>query len=237
MATFEEELGIEDEQFPFPKRITRETFQNDLQIDPSNPAQSILRINDVKFNVDQFLYEHYRFTSLEDLQSELNSLLKDLDQELFNLVNNDYFDFINLGKSLEGGENLVDKLRVDVTKYQKKLADENNRLDESKSYVESSVDNLKKLQELKVILKQLTSLYLTIHQLFTSLPSYQFVANKSEKVNVLRYEFKGVLDEFLRNIRPETSSYKDVAEILGIYSIIGDEADAVKVLRENSTKT
>jgi len=150
MTTFEEELRLEDEDFPFPKKITRETFLNDLQIDPSNPAQSILRINEVKFNVDQFLFEHYRFTSLEDLQTELTSLLKELDQELFNLVNNDYFDFINLGKSLEGGETLVDRLRVDVSKYRKKLGDENNRLDESKEYVESSVKNIKKLKELKV---------------------------------------------------------------------------------------
>lgn len=149
-ATFEEELNFENEEFPFPKTITRETFLNDLQIDPTNPAQSIVRINEVKFNVDQFLFDHYRFTSLEDLQAELSSLLKELDQELFNLVNNDYFDFINLGKSLEGGENLVDRLRVDVSKYRKKLKDENSRLDESKKHVEASVENIKKLKQLKV---------------------------------------------------------------------------------------
>lgn len=149
-ATFEEELNFENEEFPFPKTITRETFLNDLQIDPTNPAQSIVRINEVKFNVDQFLFDHYRFTSLEDLQAELFSLLKELDQELFNLVNNDYFDFINLGKSLEGGESLVDRLRVDVSKYRKKLKDENSRLDESKKHVEASVENIKKLKQLKV---------------------------------------------------------------------------------------
>lgn len=150
MATFEEELDLEDEEFPYPKRITRETFLDDLQIDPSNPEQSILRINEIKFNVDQFLFDHYRFTSLEDLQAELSSLLKELDQELFNLVNNDYFDFINLGKSLEGGESLVDRLRVDVSRYRKKLTDENRRLDESKDRVESSLGNIKKLKQLKV---------------------------------------------------------------------------------------
>lgn len=150
MTTFEEELNLEDEEFPFPKKITRESFLSDLQIDSSNPAQSILKINQIKFNVDQFLFDHYRFTSLEDLQSELSALLKELDQELFNLVNNDYFDFINLGKSLEGGESLVDRLRVDVSKYRKRLTDESHRLEESKEVVESSVDNIKKLKQLKV---------------------------------------------------------------------------------------
>ncbi len=85
-------------------------------------------------------------------------------------------------------------------------------------------------------MKQLTSLYLTIHQIFTSLPNFQFVAQKAESVNILRYEYRGVLDEFLRGIRPETSSYKEVAEILGIYSIIGDERYAVQILKENNTK-
>jgi len=86
------------------------------------------------------------------------------------------------------------------------------------------------------VLKQLTSLYLTIHQLLTSLPNYQFVAQKSDSVNILRYEYRGILDEFLRGIRPETSSYKEVAEILGIYSIIGDEKNAVQILKDNSIK-
>lgn len=55
-------------------------------------------------------------------------------------------------------------------------------------------------------------------------------------MNILRYEYRGILDEFLKGIRPETSSYKEVAEILGIYSIIGDEKFAVQILKENSVK-
>lgn len=144
------DLDEEEEQFPYPRRITREAFLKDLKIDPENPYQSIINIKEVSFNVDHFLFQHYRYTLLEDLQTELNDLLRELDQELFDLVNNDYFDFINLGKALEGGEGLVDKLRIDATKYKRKLTDENKRLAESQEHVKQSLSTISKLQELKV---------------------------------------------------------------------------------------
>jgi hypothetical protein len=144
------EFGLPDEEFLFPQKSARETFLKDLNIDPENPTQSIINIEKVKFNVDKFLHDHFRYTRLDDLQVELTSLLKELDQELYDMVNNDYFDFINLGKTLEGGEGLVDRLRLDVSKYRKKLMDENKRLDESREFVKQSLDNLKQLQELKV---------------------------------------------------------------------------------------
>lgn len=83
------------------------------------------------------------------------------------------------------------------------------------------------------VLKQLTSLYLTIHQIITTLPSYQFVAHKLDTINVLRYEFKGVLDEYLRGLSTDSTTYKDIVDVLGIYSIIGDESRAIELLKES----
>ncbi|ONH68437.1 hypothetical protein BON22_1852 [Cyberlindnera fabianii] len=86
------------------------------------------------------------------------------------------------------------------------------------------------------VIKQLTSLYLTIHQLVTTLPVYQFINNHLDQINILRIEFQAVIDEYLRGIQIEDTPYKDVVDILGIYSIIGDEARAVEILKEKSAK-
>jgi hypothetical protein len=83
------------------------------------------------------------------------------------------------------------------------------------------------------VLKQLTSLYLTVHQIITSLPNYQFVTHKFDTINILRYEFKGVLDEHLRGIRSSDATYKEIVDVLGIYSIIGDEPTAIQILKES----
>lgn len=138
------------DDFVYANKVTRESFLKELELDPANPQQSVLNISQISFNVDKFLFKNYRFTSLEDLQRELTLLLKELDQELLDMVNNDYFDFIDLGKSLNGGEILVDKVRVDVTKYKKRLVDETKRLEHSEAYVTTSLANLKKLKTLKV---------------------------------------------------------------------------------------
>lgn len=144
------DLDFEDEAFPYPNRITRDTFLKDLHVDPENPTQSIANIKEIPFDVDKFLYEHYRYSQLDELQKELKALVTELDQELFDMVNNDYFDFINLGKTLDGGEELVDQLRGDVSKYKKKLVDEDAKLKISKEHVEKSLSDIKKLQQLKV---------------------------------------------------------------------------------------
>lgn len=261
MSVFEDEIDYDTEEFPYPKQVTRSAFLHDLQIDESDPSKSLQNLKSHTFDVDKFLHDNYRYTLLEDLQKELNVLLTDLEKDLFDLVNDDYFEFIKLGKSLDGGEGLVDSLRVDVGKYRKKVADENRKLQESQGFVQRSVANLDKLSELKKhaqrmllldtliqkfetllnqtkstthiqILKQLTSLYLSLHQLLTTLTQYQFVKNKAEHITVLRYEFTGILDEYLRNIRPGKTPHEDITDILGIYGIIGDQGKAVDILKD-----
>ncbi|KAH3688085.1 hypothetical protein WICPIJ_000927 [Wickerhamomyces pijperi] len=261
------ELDSDSETFPYPKQVTRSTFLQDLQIDETNPTKSLTDLNSSEFQVDKFLFEHYRYTVLDDLQNELNVLLKELDQELFDLVNDDYFEFIKLGKALDGGEGLIDTLRIDVGKYRKKLVDEDLKLSKSQDHVRQTVDNLQNLKQLQKhasnmllldtlmgkfetllnktkstayiqILKQLTSLYLSIHQLLSSIPAtYQFMINKSEHLTMLRHEFKAVLDEYLRNAilnQTDADTATDIVEILGIYSIVGDQSKALEIIKETT---
>ncbi|KAH3667042.1 hypothetical protein WICMUC_005389 [Wickerhamomyces mucosus] len=147
---FSDIIDFKNELFPYPKKVTRASFLKDLEINASDPSSSIQSLKEQHFDVDKFLNENYRFTLLEDLQTELNILLKELDKELFDLVNDDYFEFIKLGKALDGGEGLVDSLRVDVTKYNKKLIDEADRLEYSQKILKDSLENIESLRAFKV---------------------------------------------------------------------------------------
>lgn len=97
-------------------------------------------------------------------------------------------------------------------------------LNENKEYIKTDV------------LKQLTSLYLSIHQLLTSLPQYKFVQDKAEAINILRYEYRGILDEHLKNIKIDQTSYQEITTLLSIYSIIGDEKTAVALLKDQGAQ-
>lgn len=168
------DFSLDEEEFPYPQRITRDAFVKGLTGESNG---SNVNLND-GFDVDKFLYDHYRFTLLDDAQTELSQLLKEVDQELFDLLNNDYYDFINLGKTLDGGEGLVDKLRINVVKYQKKLNDETRKLDDSASHVNSTIENLNELEKLKAYAKNMILLDKFIND-FEGLLSQNLNSNES----------------------------------------------------------
>lgn len=262
----------DEEGFPFPQRITREAFRQGLNGGGDGDGDGGEHNDDAVFDVDKFLFDHYRFTLLDDSEHELTQLLKEVDQELFDLLNNDYYDFINLGKTLDGGEGLVDRLRISVAKYQKKLNNETRKLDESSRHVTSALENLSELNKLKIhannmilldkfvndfetllsqsinsdhtrkkkpmggvpLLKHLTSLYLTISKLLKSFPPYlPFVESKSDKLETLRSEYIGLLDDFIQRI-DGTQPPEDVHTVLRIYTVVGEEKHAVKILKKDA---
>lgn len=93
------------EQFPYPVNITREDFADVTLFDP-----------------DEFLFKHHRYTSLDSLLSDLRSLSKSLNQDLLDLVNNEYTNFIQLGQSIGSCLELVENLSVEVGKFKASLS-------------------------------------------------------------------------------------------------------------------
>lgn len=57
------------------------------------------------------------------------------------------------------------------------------------------------------------------------------MAHRLDAVNVLRHEFRGVLDEFLL----KNAGSADVVEVLGIYTIMSEESHALEVLKSTTT--
>ena len=72
------------------------------------------------FNAAEFLSTlTSRFQTLEDLQSELTDLLRSLQKELVDLVNDNYTDFLSLGEKLRGGEEKIEDIRVGLLGFQR----------------------------------------------------------------------------------------------------------------------
>ncbi|KAK5941163.1 hypothetical protein PMZ80_006440 [Knufia obscura] len=84
-----------DTPLPFPLPLNRTAFLN-----PSFSASSFLSTL------------QNRFQTLEDLQSELQDLLRSLNRELVDLVNDNYTEFLSLGEKLRGGEERIEEVRV-----------------------------------------------------------------------------------------------------------------------------
>ncbi|KAF2023121.1 hypothetical protein EK21DRAFT_119064 [Setomelanomma holmii] len=94
--------------------------------DPDDlPYPAPLQRND--FLAPNFLPSTYlstlsnRHQTLEDLRSELRSRSQLLSKELLDLVNSNYQDFLNLGNSLQGGEEKVEEVRVGLLGFRKEV--------------------------------------------------------------------------------------------------------------------
>lgn len=87
--------------FPFPTTISRDDFQES------------------GFSPDSFLYENHRYTAIDVLIKDLTNLFDGLKGELLNIVNNDYSDFIRLGRSIDGGMDLINSMLIELRDFQK----------------------------------------------------------------------------------------------------------------------
>ncbi|KAF2685127.1 hypothetical protein K458DRAFT_417212 [Lentithecium fluviatile CBS 122367] len=64
---------------------------------------------------------HNRHQTLEDLRAELRARSQLLSRELLDLVNANYQDFLGLGRSLKGGDERVEEVRVGLLGFRKEV--------------------------------------------------------------------------------------------------------------------
>lgn len=89
-----------DHAFPYPVNITRDDF--------AKPGV---------FDADAFLHKNHRYTSLDSLLADLTLLSKSLNQDLLDLVNEEYTNFIKLGQSIGQCSELIDNTAVEVGRF------------------------------------------------------------------------------------------------------------------------
>lgn len=128
----------EEEDFPFPVSISTTDFKN---------------FNNDPHAIDQFLYKNHRFTSLDVLIKELTQLSSTLNQNLLDIVNHDYTDYIKLGKSINGGDDLINSVSEDLKQFKLQLVQYSDKFDVMDSEVGTSLRIRKQLIELKSIAK------------------------------------------------------------------------------------
>lgn len=73
------------------------------------------------FNVDKFLSEYHRYQTLEDMQQQLQKWSKSLEQELVDLINEDYNQFVGLGTSLSEGQPKVEDVKMELMSFQQEI--------------------------------------------------------------------------------------------------------------------
>lgn len=86
-----------DDDLPYPQPLPRASFLQP-NFDPSAYLSEYIKQN--------------RHQTLSDLRQELRTRSQALQQELLELVNNEYQAFLNLGRDLKGGEEKVESVRV-----------------------------------------------------------------------------------------------------------------------------
>eukprot|EP00899_Mesostigma_viride_P006947 jgi/Mesvir1/16253/Mv08501-RA.2 len=77
--------------------------------------------SDEDFNADDYIADLRRSVPLETLRSELNSHLLSLKNELVELINRDYADFVNLSTKLVDVDGAVLRMRAPLTELRSKM--------------------------------------------------------------------------------------------------------------------
>ncbi|OBA21132.1 hypothetical protein METBIDRAFT_78189 [Metschnikowia bicuspidata var. bicuspidata NRRL YB-4993] len=138
---FDDRPGPE-EPFPYPLNITREDFADVALFDP-----------------DEFLFKNHRYTSLDSLIADLRSLSKSLNQDLLDLVNNEYTNFIELGQSIGSCLELIDNLSVEVCKFKASLGQTFVDFSESSATAKAILQHKRSLNLLKNKIKVILLLH------------------------------------------------------------------------------
>ena len=230
-------------EFPYPTAITRESFQL------------------AEFSCDDFLYENHRYTLIDVLIKDLTALLDELKRELLDLVNTDYTDFIRLGKSIDGGGELIVTMLAELRAFEAACQTGEEHLSKAHDDVHealqakrqllvtknhaklcllllSQIDNFETLVNTQVTaqlapehLRNATSVYVSINKLYTMLCHFDIAYIKGLKVKV-----SNIALEFRDYLREMVVRFREVPqtvfELMKIYRIIGYEADFIQILRQ-----
>lgn len=186
--------------FPYPVTISREDFQGEK-----------LSSQD-EFDVDEYLYKNHRFTSIDSLIKDLQNLSKGLNQELLDLVNDDYNDFIELGKSINGGLELINGIKMDLKNFNQELITTSNNFTVSQETLTYSLDKKKQLIQLKTKIKLLLLLNDQIDN-FETLLNFDI---DSEHSNTSNEKMKSNL----KNLTTLYLSFSKLNDVLSMHSII-----------------
>ncbi|EMG48809.1 hypothetical protein SBY92_004085 [Candida maltosa Xu316] len=154
------------DEFPYPVSIIGTDFKNFNQDE-----------------IDTFLFTKHRFNSLDSLIKDLTTLHTNLNENLLNLVNEDYADFIKLGKSitLDREEDLITCILEDLKDFKFEMMGYLNRFDGLDIKIKVFLENRERLVSLKTFAK----LNLILHDQLIEFDHLINVEDEDELTNVV----------------------------------------------------
>ncbi|ODH52750.1 hypothetical protein GX48_00944 [Paracoccidioides brasiliensis] len=152
-----------DSNLPFPKPLSRSSFLSPT-FDPATFLSSLTN----------------RHQTLSDLQTELRELSQSLNNELLDLVNENYQDFLSLGSALRGGEEKVEQVRVGLLGFQRDVKGLRDLFEKRVGEVAELIEKKKKLRKGIMVAHELLDVEDSIGELEESL---MIVDGRGEKAS------------------------------------------------------
>ncbi|KAG7695285.1 hypothetical protein KL930_003834 [Ogataea haglerorum] len=230
-----------DDSLEFYSTLTRESFQ-----------YNVTKLPEGRFSPSELLVQSYKYWSLDDLTKSLGSLLHEIDQELIDLVNNDYLNFIELGNSIDGSVDLIHDCKIDLNGYIRDLSVSNMKIDADLETVDSLLLYKRKLSVYRAVVNQLVVLeeqltlfskkiatadvrelvvlFLSTNKIYSALLKYrslEMVAVAGKKIAGMKIELKSVLDSKLA-----TATDDEKLQLLKVYSVLGEERAFIRAVRK-----
>lgn len=87
-----------------------------------------------------------RHQTLEDLRTELQTRSQELNKELLDLVNENYQDFLSLGSSLRGGDQVVEEVKVGLLGFRRDAESLKDKVERRKTEVAVLVEERKRIR-------------------------------------------------------------------------------------------
>ncbi|KAF6027486.1 COG2 [Bugula neritina] len=143
------------------------------------------------YDIDKFLANVRRHSSLETLREDLSVYMKILQNALVELINRDYADFVNLSSNLVGMDKIICTIKEPLTTFQ-------GQVEELRSLITEKIEaTQQKLAERVAVREKKCKACLTMEQFMVLyLPSIRIPALVTDDVPS-RYEYSKAIFKFL----------------------------------------
>lgn len=187
------------------------------------------------FRADEFLTSYHKFQTLDDLQKQLKQWSEKLSQELVDVINEDYGDFLHLGKQLSGGESKVQDVKMEIQSFQKETTKVKNSLDHNRKEIDALLEKKKHITLLQNRAKGLLIFSSRLDELESSLNDtslihdpvqLESIAKKYLALIKLTKKMKG-RENFInfQTERLDQAKQKLIKELQGVKPYAKDEKD------------
>eukprot|EP01103_Thecamoeba_quadrilineata_P014438 TRINITY_DN4313_c0_g1_i1.p1 TRINITY_DN4313_c0_g1~~TRINITY_DN4313_c0_g1_i1.p1 ORF type:complete len:797 (+),score=180.98 TRINITY_DN4313_c0_g1_i1:25-2415(+) len=121
------------------------------------------------FNVDDFISDCRKRVPLENVVSDLKEYSLFLDNELVELINKDYTDFVNLSTKLVGIDQVIENLRTPLEKLRKDVLGVHSSINESVIFLREKLNEKRELAKKKACLQ----LFLNVNETLQKIENLQ----------------------------------------------------------------